>query len=176
MNRAFYNGTPSRTVKDHVNSTELTIKHSRNSMTSGPNILDDIGSGIWGAETGLATVPAGTVDFSGDEAGIGGGGISSAAFPALARVVAAAVVFEPFLARGAVFGGIAPQLDLNLGEGVCTKPKDCICGNRRTVGRIGQSSEDQLETDFIATQHGVGYGLLSSLRLHSSEIPVQSLA
>ena len=139
-----------RTFKDHVNSTELTIKHSRNSLTSGPNILDDIGSGIWGAETGLATAPAETVDFSGDEAGIGGGGISSEAFPTLARVVAA-IVFEPFLARGAVFGGIAPQLSSNLGEGVRTKPKDCICGNWRAVGRTGQSGEDQLETGFIAT-------------------------
>lgn len=96
-----------RAVKDYVDSTELTIKHSRNSLTSGPNILDAIGSGIWGAATGLATVPAETADFSGDEGGIGGGGISSEAFPALARVVAA-MVFEPFLARGAVFGGIAP--------------------------------------------------------------------
>jgi predicted outer membrane repeat protein len=56
--------------------------------------LDIIGSGIWGAEPGVATVPPETVDFSGDEAGTGGGGISSEGFPALGRV-AAAVVFDP---------------------------------------------------------------------------------
>lgn len=54
-------------------------------------------------------MPPGTVDFAGDETGIGGGGISSDAFPALGRIVVA-VVFDPFLARGAAFGGIALQL------------------------------------------------------------------
>lgn len=133
-----------RAVREHVNSTELTIKHSRNALTSGPKILDIIGSGIWGAETGVVTVPLETVDFSGDETGIGGGGISSDAFPVLARVVPA-VVFEALLARGAVFGGIASQLSSNQEEGVRTKSTigfyelwGCICGNWRIVGRIGR--------------------------------------
>ena len=66
----------------------------------------------------MATVPPETVDFAGDDTGIGGGGIRG--FPALGRVVAADV-FDPFLARGAVFGGIVPQLRSNLGEGVPTR-------------------------------------------------------
>lgn len=53
----------------------------------------------------MATVPPETVDFAGDEAGIGGGGISSEAFPALGRVIVA-VDFDPFLARGGAFCGI----------------------------------------------------------------------
>jgi hypothetical protein len=71
--------------------------------------LDAIGSGIGGAEIGVATVSPETVDFSGDEAGNGGGGISSEAFPTLVRAVAA-VVFDAFFARGAAFGGIAVRI------------------------------------------------------------------
>ena len=71
--------------------------------------MDVIGSGTWGAGTGVATVPLETVDFPGDEAGIGGGGMSSEAFPALVRVVVV-VVFGPFFARCPVFGGIAVRI------------------------------------------------------------------
>jgi hypothetical protein len=59
----------------------------------------------------VAAVPPETVDFAGDEMGIGGGGIRSEAFPALGRVVVA--VFDPFLARGVVFGGISLQVRSN---------------------------------------------------------------
>jgi len=102
MSRVFYHGASIQDgFKGRVNRSKLTIKDSRRALTSGPNILDIIGSGIWGSETG----PPEAVDFSGDGAGIGGGGISSEAFPALDRVVAA-VLFVPLLA---VFGGIASQ-------------------------------------------------------------------
>jgi hypothetical protein len=57
----------------------------------------------------VATVPPERVDFAGDETGIGGGGISSEAVPAFARVVAA-IDFEPFLAREPGFGGIALRI------------------------------------------------------------------
>ena len=158
MSRVSYKEPP---CEGFVSDTELTIKHSRNALTSGPNILDIIGSGIWAAETGVSTVPPATVDFSGDEAGIGGGGISSEAFPALVRVVAA-IVCDPLFARGAAFGGIAPQLSSNLGEFARNPQVGSINfeivyvatgGLRRTIGKIGQGREDQLETGFIATQH-----------------------
>ena len=137
--------------------------------------MDIIGSGIWGAETGVAPVPPATVDFSGDEAGIGGGGISSEAFPALVRVVAA-IVFDPLFARGAAFGGIAPQLSSNLGESARNPQVGFINfeivyvatgGLWRTIGRIGQNREDQLETGFIATQHrAFFFKALSPLVIH----------
>lgn len=60
----------------------------------------------------MATVPPETVDFAGDETGIGGGGMSSEAFPTLGRAVVA-VVFDAFLARGVAFGGIALHLGRN---------------------------------------------------------------
>lgn len=84
--------------------------------------MDINGSGAGGATTGVATAPPGTVDFAGDETGIGGGGISSDAFPALCRVVVG-VVFDPFLPRAAAFGGIELQFRSDVGEGVPRKPE-----------------------------------------------------